>query len=309
VSSTAIASPTVTLPHYAFAYYKFTPSTSVSGFNLYLNKTSGIQTAVFQKDSNGAISEIQPNSDGVSYTITGFNTSSEVALLIANITDIDDHQASFSTDNSNLPVTDPAFPPVNGVCGSSNGGSFYIAPNTNLCNTGTASAVTGSITYNWTCSGTNGGSAANCSANSTLRSVTPTTGSGYTISPATAISVTIYGTTSFTVTPDSGYGVVVSGCGGSLNGTTYTTGAITANCTVTVAAVARNASSGTSGPAISDALKVLQFVAGVATLTPTEKIRYDVAPLDASYKPSGNGTVDTADVIMILRKSIGLEAW
>ena len=139
--------------------------------------------------------------------------------------------------------------------------------------------------------------------------MTPTTGSGYTISPSTAISVNIYGIASFTVTPDPGYGVVVSGCGGSLNGTTYTTGAITANCTVAVTAVARNASSGPSGPAISDALKVLQFVAGLATLTPIEMIRYDVAPLDATYKPSGNGTVDTSDVIMILRKSIGLETW
>ena len=309
VSSPAIVSPTVTLPHYAFAYYKFTPSTATTSLNLYLNKTSGIQTAVFQKDSNGTITEITPNSDGVSYTINGFNTSSEVALLITNTTDVDNHQASFSTNNGNLPVTDPAFPPVNGVCGSSNGGTFTSAPNTNLCNAGTASAVTSSNSYSWTCSGTNGGTSANCSANSTLRIVTPTTGSGYTISPSTAISVNIYGIASFTVTPDPGYGVVVSGCGGSLNGTTYTTGAITANCTVAVTAVARNASSGPSGPAISDALKVLQFVAGLATLTPIEMIRYDVAPLDATYKPSGNGTVDTSDVIMILRKSIGLETW
>ena len=42
------------------------------------------------------------------------------------------------------------------------------------------------------------------------------------------------GTTSFTVTPATGYSVQsVTGCGGSLSGTTYTTGAVTSDCTVT----------------------------------------------------------------------------
>jgi uncharacterized repeat protein (TIGR01451 family) len=41
-------------------------------------------------------------------------------------------------------------------------------------------------------------------------------------------------TTSFTVTPATGYSVKsVTGCGGSLSGTTYTTAAVTADCTVT----------------------------------------------------------------------------
>lgn len=39
----------------------------------------------------------------------------------------------------------------------------------------------------------------------------------------------------FTVTPSSGYYISsISGCGGSLSGSTYTTGSITSNCTVTV---------------------------------------------------------------------------
>ena len=47
-------------------------------------------------------------------------------------------------------------------------------------------------------------------------------------------------TTSFTVTPDAGYLIgAVSGCGGSLSGDTYTTGAISADCTVTASFVAR----------------------------------------------------------------------
>ena len=38
--------------------------------------------------------------------------------------------------------------------------------------------------------------------------------------------------TTFTVTPNAGYTASASGCGGSLSGTTYTTGVITAACTV-----------------------------------------------------------------------------
>lgn len=41
-----------------------------------------------------------------------------------------------------------------------------------------------------------------------------------------------------TVTPDTGWSIdSVSGCGGSLSGTTYTTGSITADCTVAAAFV------------------------------------------------------------------------
>jgi hypothetical protein len=43
------------------------------------------------------------------------------------------------------------------------------------------------------------------------------------------------GTATFTVTPDSGYRITsVSGCGGNLDGNTYTTGAITAGCEVEI---------------------------------------------------------------------------
>ncbi len=62
--------------------------------------------------------------------------------------------------------------------------------------------------------------------------VTGTAGSGGTISPSSR-TVNSGQTTTFTVTPNSGYTASASGCGGSLSGTTYTTGAITSNCTVT----------------------------------------------------------------------------
>ncbi|MDG4560641.1 MAG: hypothetical protein P9E88_05040 [Candidatus Competibacter sp.] len=63
--------------------------------------------------------------------------------------------------------------------------------------------------------------------------VTATAGSGGTISPSSQ-TVNAGATTSFTVTPNSGYQIdSVTGCGGHLSGTTYTTGPITADCTVT----------------------------------------------------------------------------
>jgi hypothetical protein len=55
---------------------------------------------------------------------------------------------------------------VNGTCGTSHGGTFSIAPTTNLCTAGTVSTnVTGSSPWNWLCVGTNSGTTAICSAN------------------------------------------------------------------------------------------------------------------------------------------------
>lgn len=63
--------------------------------------------------------------------------------------------------------------------------------------------------------------------------VTASAGAGGSISPG-SVSVSHGATTSFTVTPSSGYQIsAVSGCGGSLSGSTYTTGPITAACSVT----------------------------------------------------------------------------
>jgi hypothetical protein len=63
--------------------------------------------------------------------------------------------------------------------------------------------------------------------------LTPSTVSGGSINPSTPQSVPYGSAITFTVTPNTGYRVdTVSGCGGTLAGTTYTTGAITADCAV-----------------------------------------------------------------------------
>jgi hypothetical protein len=53
---------------------------------------------------------------------------------------------------------------INGSCGSANGGTFLVAPATNLCNTGGAGTPSGTGPWMWACWGSGGGTAANCKA-------------------------------------------------------------------------------------------------------------------------------------------------
>jgi uncharacterized repeat protein (TIGR01451 family) len=68
----------------------------------------------------------------------------------------------------------------------------------------------------------------------TTYTVTPSAGTGGSISPAVGQSVVHGNTTSFTLTPSVGYLIdsVTGTCGGSLSGSSFTTSAISANCTV-----------------------------------------------------------------------------
>jgi streptogramin lyase/photosystem II stability/assembly factor-like uncharacterized protein len=113
--------------------------------------------------------------------------------------------------------------------------SFTITPNTGY----SISSVTG-------CGGTlirdtytTGAIVADCTvlatfaSNTTTYTVTPSAGSGGSISPSFPQTVSYNSTASFTVTPDTDYHITsVTGCGGSLAGNTYTTGPITSDCTV-----------------------------------------------------------------------------
>jgi N-acetylneuraminic acid mutarotase len=51
-----------------------------------------------------------------------------------------------------------------GVCGSSNGGTFTTAPSAGLCSAGSATSVTGIGPWSWSCTGANGGTTADCTA-------------------------------------------------------------------------------------------------------------------------------------------------
>ncbi len=87
--------------------------------------------------------------------------------------------------------------PVNGVCGSSNGGSFSAAPLANICSTGTASSVTGGASWSWSCGGTNGGTTATCSA-SVPTPVLVITSPSQATSTTSLNSLTVSGTTTGT---------------------------------------------------------------------------------------------------------------
>lgn len=146
--------------------------------------------------------------------------------------------------------------------------------------------------------------------------VTPFAGTGNIIFPDTPQTVSSGSTTTFAILSNAapGYGIFVSGCNGTINRSaipyTYTTGAITGNCSVSVVNVRRGgfSVSGTE-PIIADALKALQAYSGMITMTAEELIRYDVAPMAANGVPTGNGVVDLADVIMILRRTVGIGNW
>ncbi len=119
VNSTT-ATSSVTLPHYSFAYYTFLPSTGApANLTLSIKGTSGIKATSFVKNSSGLITEY-PFSSVYSATVTipGFSSSSEAVLLVTNTTDVDNHQASFSTSGTTQAVTEPTGSSVYQTTGS-----------------------------------------------------------------------------------------------------------------------------------------------------------------------------------------------
>ncbi|GFE60790.1 toxin TcdB middle/N-terminal domain-containing protein [Geobacter sp. AOG2] len=68
-------------------------------------------------------------------------------------------------------------------------------------------------------------------------------------------------------------------------------------------------SDGSGDIGITDALKALKFVVGVEQPSDLEKARCDVAPLGLDGKPNPDGVIDVGDVVLILRKIVGLVNW
>ncbi|MFA4975451.1 MAG: hypothetical protein WC577_02090, partial [Candidatus Paceibacterota bacterium] len=127
--------------------------------------------------------------------------------------------------------------------------------------------------------------------------VTGTAGAGGTISPASR-SVSYGSTTTFTVTPNTGYTAGASGCGGTLSGTTYTTGAITANCAVS--ATFTQATTGTLSAAActiasgaSACTSVLNWTTQNLTVNPTEVTRNNPNGTHVSSLTSGTNVNNT----------------
>lgn len=66
---------------------------------------------------------------------------------------------------------------------------------------------------------------------------------------------------------------------------------------------------GSNSTSLIDVLQTYRFSLGLDIPTATDLLRSDVAPLDASGQPQGNGVIDLGDVILQLRNSMGLLPW
>ncbi|MFA6054979.1 MAG: putative Ig domain-containing protein [Thermodesulfovibrionales bacterium] len=111
--------------------------------------------------------------------------------------------------------------------------------------------------------------------------VTPAAGSGGSINPSAPQTINYNSTTAFTLTPNTGYHVAsVTGCGGTLAGNTYTTGPITADCTVTAAFAINTftitASAGANGSISPSGATTVNYGAS-KTFTVTPNANYHVA--------------------------------
>ena len=112
---------------------------------------------------------ITESSSKPSATATGWTTIAPTTFTASGAGSKDLYAwAKDAAENVSLPVLAKVMitlpQPVNGACGSSNDGTFPVAPTTNLCSIGTASTLTGTGPWNWTCPGSNGGTTANCLA-------------------------------------------------------------------------------------------------------------------------------------------------
>jgi hypothetical protein len=147
---------------------------------------------------------------------------------------------------------------VNGACGSSNGASLASAPATNLCSAGTATTVTGTGPWSWSCVGSKGGTSAACSAQK-LPSAQPVNGQ---CGPANGIAVSTAPTTNLC---SAGAASAVSGSGPWTWTCAGANGGSTAVCGAPSSAAVNGACGPANGAAVSTAPTTNLCSAGAAS--------------------------------------------
>ena len=123
--------------------------------------------------------------------------------------------------------------------------------------------------------------AGNFSAAVTAFTVTPSAGSGGSISPSSPQTVNYNSTISFTATPTVGYYLAsVSGCGATYSGNIITTAPVTANCTVSAVFAINtytiNPSAGSNGTISPSTLQTVSYN-GTSSFTITPNTGYHIA--------------------------------
>jgi hypothetical protein len=206
---------------------------SISPSGSFFQSKGASQTFTITPSSGYSISSVTGcggTLSGSTYTTGAITSSCTVTAAFAATTNTYTITSSVTGSNGTISPT--------GSVQAASGGTkqFTITPNA-----GYTASVGGS------CGGALSGNTyttnpitANCTVTASFSidpyTVTPSAGSGGTLSPSTAQTVNYNSTTSFTVTPNTGYSISsVTGCGGTLSGSTYTTGPITSNCTVAAA--------------------------------------------------------------------------
>ena len=143
--------------------------------------------------------------------------------------------------------------------------------------------------------------------------ITATANTGGTITPLGATTLN-YGTSqSYTITPDAGFVLIdvrvdqVSA--GKVN--SYPFNNLTSGHTIEAVFGADGVvdpTNTTGVPQLGDALVVLTAALGDATLTPAQLKKVDTAPIINGI-PQPDGKVDMIDVLIMLRRVVGLEKW
>ncbi|SDU02359.1 IPTL-CTERM sorting domain-containing protein [Halopseudomonas salegens] len=202
-----------------------------------------VQEAIVKSGDQITVRLTAPGTVGDSHTATFTLRSGQTTFTSANASNGGNEATALQETSASFTVN--AFIPVAGVCGTANGVATLAAPSANLCSTGTASAVDGSAVdaFIWACQGQYGGAdSGQCSAPRQYE-VTPSAGANGSIAPSSMQLITAGQTTSFMVTPPANYSPAISGTcpAGSWSGSSYTTGAIMASCTVTANFAARTA--------------------------------------------------------------------
>jgi hypothetical protein len=121
VNNSSTVQPTITLPAYSLAYYKFIPSSSAPiNLNITFSATGGLNVTALKKTTGNIITEYPLTTNGGTLTVDSFGVAgiAETVLLICNPTAAQ-VTVSFSTDGTT--------PPPPSSSGGGGGGGCFIA--------------------------------------------------------------------------------------------------------------------------------------------------------------------------------------